>query len=365
LEKKTVEIRIRHLSKSFYVKGKKIEAVKNVDLTIPPSKIFTILGPSGCGKTTLLRCLAGLEFPDSGEIEIGSELVWYKERKIFVPPDKRGIGMVFQTYAIWPHMSVFENVAYPLQVSKVPTKEIKSRVTEALAHVRLVGFEDRAATRLSGGQQQRVALARALVFKPRVILFDEPLSNLDAKLREEMRNELRRFLTQLNMTTLYVTHDQIEALALSDVIAIMNDGAIVETGTPKEIYLRPKDRFVADFIGKANLIEGKVTTVKNHQAIIDSPIGRIVSEAVGDVREQDRITVRIRPTSFQLADEEKEFNTFNAKVESLVFVGESYEATVKINGLRIMVKLNSTANIKEGDAIKLYIHPASCNILAR
>ncbi|GAI05116.1 unnamed protein product [marine sediment metagenome] len=185
-----MEIKIRNLSKNFYSEGKRIKAVDNVNLTIPTNKIFSLLGPSGCGKTTLLRCIIGLEVPDSGEIEIGDEIVWSKDRGIFILPDKRGVSMVFQTYAIWPHMTVFGNVAYPLQISKTPKDEIKRRVGRTLEFVRLEGFEDRAATELSGGQQQRVALARALISEPKVILFDEPLSNLDAKLREDKGNRI-------------------------------------------------------------------------------------------------------------------------------------------------------------------------------
>ena len=195
------------------------------------------MGPSGCGKTTLLRCIVGLETPDAGEIAIGEEIVWSKEKSIFVPPEKRGLSMVFQTYAIWPHMNVFDNVAYPLQTRKEPKEDIRSKVEKTLRFVQLEGFENRPATKLSGGQQQRVALARALVAEPKVILFDEPLSNLDAKLREETRKELRSFLTELKITAVYVTHDRIEALSLSDTIAVMKDGRIVEIGhTQKDLF---------------------------------------------------------------------------------------------------------------------------------
>ncbi|HNQ02446.1 MAG TPA: ABC transporter ATP-binding protein, partial [Syntrophales bacterium] len=246
-----MEIRVTKVSKFYYSEGKRIEALVDVDLVIPSNRIFTLLGPSGCGKTTLLRCIVGLEAPDSGEIAIGDEVVFSAERGVFVPPDRRGLGMVFQTYAIWPHMNVFDNVAYPLQARSEPKGEIERKVARALRFVQLDGFEKRPATKLSGGQQQRVALARALVAEPKVILFDEPLSNLDAKLREETRKELRRFLTELRITAVYVTHDQIEALALSDLIAVMRNGRIVETGTPREIYFDSDRQFVADFIGHA------------------------------------------------------------------------------------------------------------------
>ena len=251
-----MEIRIRGVSKYYYSEGKTIRALDNVDLTIAANQIFTLLGPSGCGKTTLLRCIVGLEAPDAGEISIGGQVVWSKDKNISIPPEKRGLGMVFQTYAIWPHMNVFDNVAYPLQVRGVGRDVIRERVANTLRFVQLEGYESRPATRLSGGQQQRVALARALVAEPKVILFDEPLSNLDAKLREETRKELRAFLGKLQITAVYVTHDRIEALALSDSIAVMRAGRIVEMGTPQKIYFNADTRFVADFIGRANLVEG-------------------------------------------------------------------------------------------------------------
>ena len=267
-----MEIRISHVTKDYYSEGKRISALSDVDLTIPANKIFTLLGPSGCGKTTLLRCIVGLEMPDAGEIAIGDDIVFSKEKNIFEPPEKRGLSMVFQSYAIWPHMNVFDNVAYPLQARKIPREEIRRRVQKTLRFVQLEGFENRPATRLSGGQQQRVALARALVAEPKVILFDEPLSNLDAKLREETRKELRTFLTTLKITAVYVTHDRIEALSLSDAIAVMKSGRIVEIGTPRQIYFDSDQRFVADFIGRTNLIDGRVAAVEDGRSLIESPL---------------------------------------------------------------------------------------------
>src|SRR5690606_26216954 len=231
-----MEIRIQGLTKHYMFEGKTVKALDNVDLTIPANKIFTLLGPSGCGKTTLLRCIVGLETPDDGEISIGGEVVWSKARGIAVPTEKRGLGMVFQTYAIWPHMSVFDNVAYPLQIRGERKDEIKRKVAQTLRFVQLEGVENRSATRLSGGQQQRVALARALVAEPKVVSVDEPLSNLDAKRREETRKELKSFLGKLDITAIYVTHDRVEALALSDSIAVMQAGHIVEIGSPQKIY---------------------------------------------------------------------------------------------------------------------------------
>ena len=233
--------------------------VREIDFALPPGTFFTLLGPSGCGKTTTLRCVAGLERPDAGAITLGQRVLYDSERKVAVPMNQRGIGMVFQSYAIWPHMTVFENIAFPLRVAKdrrYPREEIRRLVDQALATVGLAGYGDRPATRLSGGQQQRVALARAIVHRPQLLLLDEPLSNLDASLREEMRAELRRLQQQIGITAIYVTHDQAEALAMSDLVAVMDHGRIVQFGEPRAIYFRPESEFVASFIGAANLLAG-------------------------------------------------------------------------------------------------------------
>ncbi|HEY8289887.1 MAG TPA: ABC transporter ATP-binding protein [Acetobacteraceae bacterium] len=233
--------------------------VRDVSFELPTGTFFTLLGPSGCGKTTTLRCIAGLERPDSGRIAVGDRVLFDQELRFGVPMNQRGIGMVFQSYAIWPHMTVFENIAFPLRVAKDRRhgrEEIRKLVDEALRTVGLVGYGERPATRLSGGQQQRVALARALVHRPQLLLLDEPLSNLDAALREEMRVELRRLQQQIGVTTIYVTHDQNEALAMSDRIAVMEGGRIVQMDEPREIYFRPASGFVASFIGSSNLLTG-------------------------------------------------------------------------------------------------------------
>src|SRR5690625_1369595 len=271
-----MEIRVENVRKTFQSTSGTVEALKGVSLTVPSGSVTTLLGPSGCGKTTLLRCIAGLETPDSGTIAIGGKVVWSNAggRTTFVTPDKRGIGMVFQTYAIWPHMTVFDNVAYPLEAQGVPRSEIPDKVARALEFVQLGGYEKRPATALSGGQQQRVSLARAIVAEPQVILFDEPLSNLDAKLREETRAELRRLLTHLGITSLYVTHDRFEALALSDEVVVMQAGQIVQRGTPEEVYFRSQSRFVVDFMGKANFLDGTVEDVapEGNHIVVSSPV---------------------------------------------------------------------------------------------
>ncbi len=237
--------------------------IRDASFVLAPGTFFTLLGPSGCGKTTTLRCVAGLEQPDAGQIRLGGTRFFDPARGINVPLNQRNIGMVFQSYAIWPHMSVFENVAFPLRVAKQRSytrTEIDRSVGRALETVNLTGFQSRPATRLSGGQQQRVALARAIVHEPRLLLLDEPLSNLDAALREDMRNELKRLQRQIGVTTIYVTHDQAEALELSDLVAVINQGRIVQMGDPREIYFRPHDPFVAGFVGATNLMQGTSRT---------------------------------------------------------------------------------------------------------
>ena len=360
-----MEIGIRNLSKNYTSDGKRIAALDHVDLIIPANRIFTLLGPSGCGKTTLLRCIVGLETADEGEITIGGEVVFSAEKNIHVPPEKRGLGMVFQTYAIWPHMNVFDNVAYPLQTRNVPPEEIRRRVEKTLHFVQLDGFENRPATKLSGGQQQRVALARALVAEPKVILFDEPLSNLDAKLREETRKELRRFLTELAITAVYVTHDRIEALSLSDIIAVMRSGRIVETGTPHEIYFDSDRQFVADFIGRANFIGGRVATVEETQAIVDSAIGPIACEKKGGADPGKAVTVCVRPEFIRVipAGSEAGRNIFKGRVESLVFVGDAYEGEVRVGETLLLIRVEPTAALREGQEVDLSFNPRHCSLL--
>ena len=360
-----MEIRIRGVSKYYFSEGKTIKAVDGVDLTIPANQIFTLLGPSGCGKTTLLRCIVGLEAPDTGEISIGDEIVWSKEKSISIPPEKRGLGMVFQTYAIWPHMDVFDNVAYPLQIRNVPRDVISEKVEKTLRFVRLEGFEKRPATKLSGGQQQRVALARALIAEPKVILFDEPLSNLDAKLREETRKELKTFLGKLKITAVYVTHDRIEALALSDTIAIMRAGQIIEVGSPQKIYFDADHEFVADFIGRANLIKATVRAQEGGYTVVDSGLGTIACQR-RDFPIGSEVTLCLRPEFIRLARGEGASgkNVVNGRVDSLVFVGEAYEAEIRVGNELLLAKFDPDANLKEGDPVSFPLDPAHCLLVS-
>ncbi len=360
-----MEIRIEGLTKDYQAEGRRIRALDDVALVVPANRIFTLLGPSGCGKTTLLRCIVGLESPDSGEIAIGGEIVWSREKRIFVPPEKRGLGMVFQTYAIWPHMNVFDNVAYPLKSRKRPAAEIRSRVAKALHFVQMDGFEGRPATRLSGGQQQRVALARALVAEPKVILFDEPLSNLDAKLREETRKELRSFLTGLQITAVYVTHDRVEALALSDRIAVMRAGRIVEEGDPQEVYFRSRSCFVADFIGRANLLPGTVESVDGPHAVVRTEIGAVAGRNSGRLPPGAGAVVCVRPEFIRVAatDAGGGRNVFRGKVEALVFVGDAYEGEIRIGGTRFTTTISPTVRVAEGSDLSLSFDPDHCFLL--
>jgi len=360
-----MEIRIEGLSKSYVAEGRTVRALDGVDLTIPANRIFTLLGPSGCGKTTLLRCIVGLETPDAGEIRIGDEVVWSKAKGIAVPTEKRGLGMVFQTYAIWPHLSVFDNIAYPLQIRGVARNVVREKVARALQFVQLEGVEQRSATRLSGGQQQRVALARALVAEPRVILFDEPLSNLDAKLREETRKELKAFLGKLEITAVYVTHDRVEALALSDSIAVMRAGNIVEIGSPQHIYFNADHRFVADFIGRANLIKAVVRAQEGEHTVVDCALGTLHCQhhaaATGD-----ELTLCVRPEFIHIVrgGVTGTRNVITGTVESLTFVGEVYEAEIRAGTELLLARIDPDVAISHGDRVDFALNPAHCLLVS-
>ena len=362
-----MEIQVTGLRKHFFSDGKIIKALDDVDIRIPANTIFTLLGPSGCGKTTLLRCIVGLETPDAGEIRIGDEIVWSSDKKIFVPTEKRKLGMVFQTYAIWPHMNVFDNVGYPLQVRNLPEQEIRERVAKTLAFVQLQGFEGRPATKLSGGQQQRVALARALVAEPKVILFDEPLSNLDAKLREETRKELKTFLSELEITAIYVTHDRLEALALSDIIAVMRSGNIIETGDPKKIYFNSESCFVADFIGRSNLIPATVSECTATETIVESKIGRLHARKT-DFAPGAEVTLCLRPEFIRPRHDDgakPAQNCLQGTVETLLFIGDAYEGEIRVGETLLMSRIDPDTNFKEGETVSFLIPPEHCHLVAK
>src|SRR5919197_726677 len=283
-------------------------AVDGVDLRVSEGEFVTLLGPSGCGKTTTLRMVAGLEQNTGGRISIGDRVVSDADAGLFVPPDLRQLGMVFQSYAIWPHMTVFDNVAYPLRVRRVPRDVVRDKVEKTLALVGLKGYASRAATQLSGGQQQRVARARAIVFEPRLLLLDEPLSNLDARLRIHMRAELKHLQRQTGITSVFVTHDQAESMALADRIVVMNQGRIEQVGSPAEIYERPRSRFVSEFVGSINVLQGEVAQVSADQLVLRRGRREIRCQAQPEVRVErgQQVLVSIRPEKLFFATFERQ-----------------------------------------------------------
>ena len=306
-------ITLRSLRKEF---GPTV-AVDDVDLAIHAGQLFFLLGPSGCGKTTLLRMLAGFIDPTSGTIRFGDRDVTH------TPVNQRNTGMVFQGYALWPHMTVRQNVAFGLDVRKVPAAEKARRVDEALATVQIGQLADRKPTQLSGGQQQRVALARALVVEPTVLLLDEPLSNLDAKLRLEMRQGIRDICRRANITAVYVTHDQEEALSMADSIAVMRDGRLMQVGPPRELYTRPGSRFVAEFLGEANFIPGRVASVTGGVASVDTAVGAIRSTEFPDsLKEGVEVTLSLRPEALRLHADAQAVNAFTARRHDTIYLGE-------------------------------------------
>jgi len=348
-------ISIRHLCKEFTVSDGKVAALKSLDLEVVDGDFFVIVGASGSGKTTLLRCVAGLESPDSGEIRISDRLVYCEDPPTWVPPQERNLGMVFQSYAVWPHLTVFENVALPLRegAQKIPRGQVNGRVGEALRMVQLDEQKDRSATLLSGGQQQRVALARAIAVNPRVLLMDEPLSNLDARLREEVRGKIRDLAKQLGATVLYVTHDQIEAMAMADKIAIMSFGKLLQFGDPMELYRRPNCAEVADFFGSVNWLTGTLVAAK----MVETKIGRLEVCARGDLGPE--VLVGFRPESLQIVEGSNPagHNAFDALLRSSTFLGDQfvYEARVKDT---LVVGKSRLIPMRHDRRLQLYIDPA-------
>ncbi len=335
--------------------------VKNLDLSLPAGTFFTLLGPSGCGKTTTLRCIAGLEMPDDGTIRIGGETMFDRSTRTAVPANLRRIGMVFQSYAIWPHMTVFENVAFPLRVAKdrkFSRDDTDRMVREALRSVNLDGFADRSATRLSGGQQQRVALARAIVRQPRLLLLDEPLSNLDASLRDDMRKELRRLQQEMGITTIYVTHDQSEALEMSDQIAVMRQGVVEQIASPKEIYFSPSTRFIADFIGTNNWIDGTVAEVNENALGIRLKDGTVIKAGAHDrFMVGAEVHVAVRPECIALEDIENappDANRLKGIVRHKGFLGESTRFVLDVAGSEIVIRGPSNAPFSPGDTVSVW-----------
>jgi len=338
---------VEGLRKTFTTDRGGVRAVQDIGFTVEEGRFYTLLGPSGCGKTTTLRCIAGLERPEGGAIRLGDATLSGKGR--FVPPHARDIGMVFQSYAIWPHMSVFQNVAFPLEVArpKPSSAEIRKAVEEALALVSLEGLEERPAPQLSGGQQQRLALARALVRRPRLLLLDEPLSNLDAKLRERMRIELRELQRRLGITTVYVTHDQGEALFLSHRVAVMHDGKIVQEGTPREIYRDPASGFAADFVGSATFLAGEVT-----EGGISALGGVVRCSIPSDLKPGEKGLLVLRPENVMVRGApEHRVNEFGGTLEIAAFLGDHLDCIVSIGDTLVRARAHPSVQLRRGQDV--------------
>ena len=355
MEKVSKGIRIEQVSKIYQdpKTGKDFKAVDNANIVIEPGKFVTLLGPSGCGKTTTLRMIAGFESPDEGEIYLGDEPI--NE----LTPNKRDTAMVFQSYALFPHYNVFDNVAYGLKLRKLGKEEIHKKVMRILDLVELSGMEGRMTNQLSGGQQQRVALARALVVEPSVLLFDEPLSNLDAKLRVSMRTEIRRIQQRVGITAVYVTHDQSEAMALSDQIIIMNKGLIAQIGTPEEIYYHPKSEFVADFIGEANFLRGRLLSKNGDQGTMEVYGNHIEVEGVSAIEEGSECSLVLRPESAVIAEE----GQLPCKISVSCFMGAYQNYQVVLGDYMVKITDFNPKHkkiFKEGE--EAYIRFNSCDI---
>jgi ABC-type Fe3+/spermidine/putrescine transport system ATPase subunit len=338
-----------------------VNAVDGVSFSLRPGEIFTLLGPSGCGKTTTLRLVAGLEEPDDGEIRIGDVTVAAPDRGIFAPPEKRQLGMVFQSYAIWPHLSVFENVAFPLRVRRNAGDLVRRRVHQALEVVGLSGFAERGSTQLSGGQQQRVALARALVYEPAILLLDEPLSNLDAKLREQMRVEIRALQQKLNLTVLYVTHDQAEAMTLSDRIAVVNGGRFEQVGSPAEVYESPATSFVAEFLGRTVCFEAQIRSSGSYPCVELMAGGARVALAAafaGALHDRSSVRVTLRPEDMEILEKgELQINQIPATIEQVAYLGERFDYQVQACGVSFVLPAGKKRRYRAGDAVRLAIDP--------
>jgi iron(III) transport system ATP-binding protein len=356
-------IEIQNLFKRF----NKVVAVNRIQLDVEKGEMLTLLGPSGCGKTTTLRCIAGLEKPEEGDIVIDGKPMLSEG---FVQPSKRGIGMVFQNYAVWPHMKVYNNIVYGLKLQKISKKDVRERAQNVLALVGLSGLEDRYPAQLSGGQQQRVALARALVRNPKVLLLDEPLSNLDAKLREELRFEIKSLVRRMGITSVYVTHDQAEAMVISDRIAVMDSGNVVQIGTAQEIYKKPANRFVADFIGTMNFMSGEVVQVvqDTDTVYVRTEFSKKVlckTHSIAATTPGKKVYASIRPEDVEIFMEPPEAreNLFKGTIVHKAYLGNFLFFFVSVNETMIRVQVPHHLPQEEGQELTLYLNPQKCTIL--
>ena len=360
-------IKLTGLTKRYPGRSVTANAVDGIDLEIPEGKLVTLLGPSGCGKTTTLRLIAGLERPDHGVVEIGGQVVSDPAHHVFVGPHRRPIGIVFQSYAIWPHMTVIENVMFPLRVARPRPKRSQARGTamQALELVGLKDFADRPAPALSGGQQQRVALARALVREPKVLLLDEPLSNLDKGLRGRMRDEIRAVQQRLGITTVFVTHDQDEALAISDDVVVMNGGHLIERGLPQEIYTYPRDEFTARFLGVSNSLDGVVEAVGPDGATVVFGTRSMLCAKSGDVRPGDRVSVFLRPESFRLSRRQHSDGAWQGSIEFSIYHGDCWDYHVRLGDNVLKVRAyREKVGLSHGDTVFLEPEPDSAIVMS-
>ncbi|MBY0320435.1 MAG: ABC transporter ATP-binding protein [Reyranella sp.] len=358
---------VRGLSKTYATADGNFHALKGIDFDIPQGGFYTLLGESGCGKSTTLRCVAGLEEPDGGSISIGGQVVADVERGTHVPTFERDIGLVFQSYAIWPHMDVFANVAYPLRVQRprLAAADIKARVMDALRLVGMESYATRPATKLSGGQQQRVAFARALVRRPKLLLLDEPLSNLDAKLREQMRFELQELIARTGVTTLYVTHDQSEALAMSDTVAVMSAGRIVQSGAPREVYGRPVDRTVANFLGSANILRGKVVEVHDGLATVtlDGGASMVHVPSRAAISPGASVDVIFRPEDVTTHLDPVD-GAIECGIDRVVFQGGMSECQLRLGSTLLRTVVHPVVGAQPGDRAWIAIQAERCILFA-
>jgi iron(III) transport system ATP-binding protein len=359
-------ITVKGLTKQFSTSEGDVGAVNGISFRVEKGEFYTLLGPSGCGKTTTLRCIAGLEDPTSGEILLNDRAV--ASAKSTVPPEDRGIGMVFQSYAIWPHLTVFDNVGFPLKHGKArfSKAEIKGRVMEALALVQIEELAQRQAPLLSGGQQQRVALARALVSRPQVLLLDEPLSNLDAKLREELRLEIKDLVRRVGITTVYVTHDQSEALAMSDRIAVMQKGKILQEARPRDLYLRPNSKLVAEFVGQVNFFEGSVLqTSQNGKGIVETRQSRICCSLPSALARGDKVLIAVRPEDLEVSVNPGApgENTLQGRLEKVLFRGDSLDCVLLAQEQKVYARLHPRSLLTEGEQVYLVFNPEACVVV--
>jgi iron(III) transport system ATP-binding protein len=358
------ELSVEQLRKVFFTGRPPVAkaAVDDVSFTIPAGEIVVLLGPSGCGKTTTLRCVAGLEHPTSGKIRIGGTVYTDPQAGVLVPPRSRNLGMVFQSYAVWPHMTVRQNVAYPLKARGTPKAEMDKAILQALDLVELGAYADRPVTQLSGGQMQRVALARSMVYQPQILLLDEPLSNLDAQLRLRLRDDLRKIIKRVGLTALYVTHDQTEAVVLGDRIGVMRDGKLLQLDTPTEIYNRPADLFVAGFTGATNIIHGRVASRDGDAGSI--AVGnneRLVARIGGGVAPDSAVKIALRPDNVDLSPVGEGPNRFKAHVRSRHYQGTQTVYELDILGSTIeALEVGSSARHAEGANIVVGLPPELC-----